>query len=129
MINRYAVMAVVLLTITSALWAQDRQFQRNPWRGLKGGLKAANAPELTSEQEEQLRALLTEFRETTIHRHAPLMQVRAHRAITENDPALEAFAEGRLCAHVPVVKVARDRLRAHHADGRRVSDRGCPMAL
>ena len=65
MINRYAVMAIVLLTVTSGLWAQDRQFQRNPLRGLKVGLKAANAPELTSEQEEQLRALLAEFRETT----------------------------------------------------------------
>lgn len=86
MINRYAVMAVVLLTVTSALWAQDRQFQRNPLRGLKGGLKAANAPELTSEQEEQLRALLTEFRETT----------RDARPGTEVSEARQAFLDAIL---------------------------------
>ena len=64
MINRHSVMAVVLFMITGALWAQERQFQRNPLRGLKHALNAAGAPALTLQQEEQLRALLAEFRET-----------------------------------------------------------------
>ncbi len=64
MINRHSVMAVVLFMITGALWAQEHQFQRNPLRGLKGALNAAGAPALTSEQEEQLRTLLAEFRQT-----------------------------------------------------------------
>jgi len=64
MIYRHSVLAVVLFMITGALWAQERQFQRNPLRGLKGALNTAGAPALTSEQEEQLRTLLAEFRET-----------------------------------------------------------------
>ena len=64
MIHRHAVLAMILFLSSGALWAQEHQFQRNPLKGLKGGLTAAGAPELTSEQEEQLRALLAEFRQT-----------------------------------------------------------------
>ena len=64
MIHRHTVLAMVLLILTGTLWAQERQFQRDSLRGLKGALKTADAPALTPEQEEQLRALLTEFRES-----------------------------------------------------------------
>ncbi|MEE8350192.1 MAG: hypothetical protein V3R94_11510 [Acidobacteriota bacterium] len=64
MTRRKTVFVIVLFMITGSLWAQERQFQRNPLRSLKGGLQAAGAPELTSDQEEQLRALLAEFRQT-----------------------------------------------------------------
>ena len=64
MIHRHAVLAMILFMMTGALWAQERQFQRNALRGLQGGLKAAGAPALTPEQEEQLRTLLAEFRQS-----------------------------------------------------------------
>ena len=64
MIHRHTVLAMVLLILTGTLWAQERQFQHNPLRGLQGALESADATALTPDQEEQLRALLTEFRES-----------------------------------------------------------------
>ena len=64
MIHRHTVLAMVLLILTGTLWAQERQFQRDPLRGLKGALKAADSPALTPAQEEHIHALLTEFRES-----------------------------------------------------------------
>ncbi len=64
MIHRHTVLTMVLMIFTGTLWAQERPFQRNPLRGLQGALEAANAPALTPEQEEDLRTLLAEFRES-----------------------------------------------------------------
>jgi hypothetical protein len=64
MIRRHAVLAMILFIITGALSAQERQSQRRPLKGLKHALNAAGAPDLNSEQEEQLRALLSESRQT-----------------------------------------------------------------
>ena len=64
MAHRRLVLVIVLFLFTGALWAQERQSRRSPLRGLKGALRAAGAPELTSEQEEQLRALLAESRQS-----------------------------------------------------------------
>ncbi len=55
-----AVLLVVLSSVT--LLAQDRQ--RSPVRGLAGSLIRVGAPALTEEQVEQLRSLLSEFRES-----------------------------------------------------------------
>ena len=62
MTHRRVALVIVLFVFTGALWAQERQSRRSPLRGLKGALRAAGAPQLTSEQEEQLRALLAESR-------------------------------------------------------------------
>ena len=64
MIHRHTVLAMVLLILTGTLWAQERQFQRNPLRDLQGALDSADGPARTPDQEEPLRALLTEFQES-----------------------------------------------------------------
>jgi len=116
MINRFAAMAVVLLTITSALWAQDRQVRHNPLQGLKGGLKTAGAPELTAEQEEQLRALLTDFREITRDAR-PGTEVREARqayldAVLDSDGAAANLQAEIIAGHTAAITVTKLENRA-----------------
>ena len=84
-----AVLLVVLSTVT--LVAQDRP-QRSPLRGLAGSLIRVGAPALTEEQVEQLRLLLSEFRESLRLADGPDGAIREAReafqsAILSGDPA------------------------------------------
>ena len=99
-----AVLLVVLSSVT--LLAQDRP-QRSPLRGLTGSLIRVGAPALTEAQVEQLRSLLSEFRESLRSADQPDGAIREAR---------EAFQSAVLSGDAGAAGVQADVIASLTAD-------------